>query len=109
MPAVTNKNIFIQPRLEFGSSPYTRTAPEIRGQIFEVRECRSKDRASLLAEHPAATYRPSFMKSFLRVLFIFVSTLALHAADKPIKALIITGGCCHNYTFQSQAITQAIA
>ena len=26
-------------------------------------------------------------------------------ADKPIRALIITGGCCHNYAFQSQAIT----
>lgn len=30
------------------------------------------------------------------------------AADKPLRALIVTGGCCHNYAFQSQAITQAI-
>lgn len=30
------------------------------------------------------------------------------AADKPINALIITGGCCHNYAFQSAAITNAI-
>lgn len=30
------------------------------------------------------------------------------AADKPINALIITGGCCHNYPFQSAAITNAI-
>jgi type 1 glutamine amidotransferase len=30
------------------------------------------------------------------------------AAEKPISALIITGGCCHNYAFQSQAITQAV-
>ncbi len=33
---------------------------------------------------------------------------ALHAADKPVRALIVTGGCCHNYAFQSQAITQAV-
>ena len=35
----------------------------------------------------------------------------LHAADsgKPLRALLITGGCCHNYTFQSQALTNAVA
>lgn len=26
---------------------------------------------------------------------------------KPIKALLITGGCCHNYKFQSKALTMA--
>ncbi len=36
------------------------------------------------------------------------------AADKlydgtPLRALLITGGCCHNYTFQSQALTEGIA
>jgi uncharacterized protein len=31
------------------------------------------------------------------------------AADKAVRALIVTGGCCHNYDFQSQAITQAIS
>ncbi|HEY6226710.1 MAG TPA: ThuA domain-containing protein [Verrucomicrobiae bacterium] len=35
--------------------------------------------------------------------------LVAFAAEKPINALIITGGCCHNYAFQSQAITQAVA
>ena len=30
-------------------------------------------------------------------------------AEKPLNALIITGGCCHNYAFQSQAITQAVS
>jgi type 1 glutamine amidotransferase len=50
------------------------------------------------------------MKIILR-LFVAISALTLHcvAADKPIRALIITGGCCHNYAFQSQAITQAVA
>lgn len=35
--------------------------------------------------------------------------LTSFAADKPLRALIITGGCCHNYAFQSQAITQAVS
>lgn len=37
-----------------------------------------------------------------------LSWTAFAAANKPIRALIITGGCCHNYEFQSQAITQAV-
>ena len=27
---------------------------------------------------------------------------------KPIRALLVTGGCCHNYAFQAQAITNGI-
>ena len=36
---------------------------------------------------------------------------SVHAADsgKPLRALLITGGCCHNYTFQSQTLTNAVA
>ncbi len=41
--------------------------------------------------------------------FVLVATCHCFAAEKPIRALIITGGCCHNYAFQSQAITQAVA
>ena len=29
-------------------------------------------------------------------------------SGKPLRALIITGGCCHNYKFQSEALTAAI-
>ncbi len=29
-------------------------------------------------------------------------------SGKPIRALIVTGGCCHNYPFQSQAIADGI-
>lgn len=29
-------------------------------------------------------------------------------AGKPLRALIVTGGCCHNYKFQSQAITNGV-
>ncbi|MFP6879935.1 MAG: hypothetical protein VCA34_03245, partial [Roseibacillus sp.] len=31
------------------------------------------------------------------------------AAAKPVKALLITGGCCHNYVFQSKALTLSSA
>lgn len=29
-------------------------------------------------------------------------------SGKPLKALLITGGCCHNYLFQSAALTAAV-
>ena len=31
------------------------------------------------------------------------------AATKPVRALIITGGCCHNYPLQTQQFTNAMA
>ena len=54
---------------------------------------------------------------FHRITFALLTSLLcsalmpLHAADsgKPLRALLITGGCCHNYTFQSQALTNAVA
>jgi type 1 glutamine amidotransferase len=30
-------------------------------------------------------------------------------SSKPLRALLITGGCCHNYPFQTQMLTNAIA
>jgi len=30
-------------------------------------------------------------------------------AGKPLRALIVTGGCCHNYKFQSEALVKAIS
>ena len=30
-------------------------------------------------------------------------------SGKPIRALIVTGGCCHNYTFQAAAMTNGIS
>ncbi|MBK7998644.1 MAG: ThuA domain-containing protein [Verrucomicrobia bacterium] len=50
-----------------------------------------------------------------RIAFIVFATLlsspAARAADssKPLRALLITGGCCHNYTFQSQTLTNGVA
>jgi type 1 glutamine amidotransferase len=31
------------------------------------------------------------------------------AQAKPLRALLITGGCCHNYPFQTQQLTNAVA
>ena len=52
------------------------------------------------------------MKRSLQILtFLAIGSLSLFAEDKqkPIKALLITGGCCHNYVFQSQALIAGVA
>jgi uncharacterized protein len=44
------------------------------------------------------------------VLFTFVSAVATHAADsKPLRALYITGGCCHDYNNQKQIIPEGVS
>ena len=48
--------------------------------------------------------------SLVSLVFGLVSHLtADHHGKKPIKALIITGGCCHNYHFQTSAMTEGIS
>ena len=43
-------------------------------------------------------------------LFLTGNFAALPAAEqKPLRALLITGGCCHNYPFQAQQLTNAVA
>ena len=32
----------------------------------------------------------------------------LHAADKPLRALLITGGCCHDYAKQKDILKQGL-
>jgi len=58
------------------------------------------------------------MKPRLIPLRLFITALAVLtiqvgvAADKkqkPLRALLITGGCCHNYIFQSQALIDGVA
>ena len=58
------------------------------------------------------------MKPNLIPLRLFIATIAALtiqvgvAADKkqkPLRALLITGGCCHNYIFQSQALIDGVA
>jgi len=51
-----------------------------------------------------------------RLLFLMIGLLVaggirpVSAEDsKPMRALLITGGCCHNYPFQTQQLTNALA
>ena len=60
------------------------------------------------------------MLSHLNILAIFIALNVTGLADdtkkddkkiysgKKLKALLITGGCCHNYVFQSTALTSGI-
>ncbi len=45
---------------------------------------------------------------FLFALFA-VGASSIYAADQPVRALLVTGGCCHNYKFQAQALTEGIS
>jgi len=45
---------------------------------------------------------------YLILLFALVATLATHAAPAPVRALLITGGCCHDYEFQAKTLTEGI-
>ena len=51
---------------------------------------------------------------FHRILSLVSTLLLVPAAfaaepPKPLRALLVTGGCCHNYPFQSQQLTNAVA
>src|SRR5687768_6166480 len=43
---------------------------------------------------------------FLILGALLAGSAALHAASTPIRALLITGGCCHDYEFQANALTE---
>ena len=53
------------------------------------------------------------MKSPTRLLLVLFATVAASAfaADKarPIKALLVTGGCCHDFTAQKKIISEGIS
>lgn len=53
---------------------------------------------------------------FTRILCLLAGSLmagslvTASAADtKPLRALLVTGGCCHNYPFQAEQLTNALA
>jgi type 1 glutamine amidotransferase len=53
-------------------------------------------------------------RSFAALVGLLFTALAAHGADKlytgkPLRALLITGGCCHNYPFQSGQLTNAVS
>jgi len=44
------------------------------------------------------------------VLFLAASASTISAEEsKPLRALLVTGGCCHNYPLQAQQLTNAVA
>jgi type 1 glutamine amidotransferase len=43
---------------------------------------------------------------FLLVCAALVGSVAAQAASGPVRALLITGGCCHDYEFQAKALTE---
>ena len=54
------------------------------------------------------------MRNSLRVLFLaalgfFVSSAQAEEKSKSIRALLVTGGCCHNYKYQSKALIVGVA
>lgn len=52
--------------------------------------------------------------AILSLLCVAAAAAAAQAADpkqpaEPLNALLITGGCCHNYIFQSKALTEGVS
>ncbi len=48
--------------------------------------------------------------SFMVGLFLTSGFVVNSSAEtKPLRALLVTGGCCHNYPFQTQQLTNAVA
>jgi type 1 glutamine amidotransferase len=50
-------------------------------------------------------------KGFSALLAVFSFVLATHAADtaKPLRALMVCGGCCHDYKNQKQILSEGIS
>ena len=44
----------------------------------------------------------------LGLCWLISATAVAAESDKPLRALLITGGCCHNYALQSQQLTNAV-
>lgn len=47
--------------------------------------------------------------ALLSLSFLFLSACGKTDASGPIQALLITGGCCHDYDFQKQTLTTALS
>jgi len=51
-----------------------------------------------------------FRNAFLLVTAMLICvSCATKTASRPVRALLITGGCCHNYEFQAEALKSAVA
>src|SRR5687767_8980710 len=56
--------------------------------------------------------RHSLARSLLAIGLVLAVGGTVVAAEaqskKPLRILLITGGCCHNYAFQTQALKEAV-
>jgi len=50
----------------------------------------------------------SLMAAFCVVALSLAASTNVQAEDAPIKILLVTGGCCHDYEFQTKAIQKAL-
>jgi type 1 glutamine amidotransferase len=58
-------------------------------------------------------FQPFSFRKFVYAVLVLgsgwcVSSCAHRPDSKPLRALLITGGCCHNYALQSAALTNAV-
>ena len=53
--------------------------------------------------------RRSLVAASVLLTLVFIASCAHTASRKPLRALLVTGGCCHNYALQSEQLTNAIA
>ena len=52
----------------------------------------------------------SIVSTALLCVFALVLPAAVHAQeDRPIKALLVLGGCCHDYKAQQKIITEGVS
>ena len=56
-----------------------------------------------------AQSRSWFRFAVVLLLFMAVSAGKVSADDKPIRALLVIGGCCHDYAAQKDLLTQGIS
>jgi uncharacterized protein len=53
--------------------------------------------------------RLMFVAGLLSMTALFVGCATRGSSAKPLRALLITGGCCHNYPLQTVQLTNAVA
>ncbi|WP_207426717.1 ThuA domain-containing protein [Pedobacter sp. SYSU D00535] len=53
--------------------------------------------------------KPLMFFSFLAALMLLQSPSQAQSSKKPLRILLVTGGCCHNYPFQTEAMKNALA
>jgi len=55
------------------------------------------------------THKKAFLSLFITLLFSILSGCSTVKIKKPLRVLLITGGCCHNYPLQTQALKDGLA